>query len=475
MKTTITKLNITVFFIAMIIVPVLGQTVSENEAKTIAQNWINIITDNYGGWGHSQNATPKIIHKIERNDRLIGYYCQVNPQGFIVMSVRKNLTPVKAYNEYGSIDMDIDDGFPDLVKDRMERILDMMDQKEKNNKPVGTYSGSWYRVYTYQIGSIKKDIIESNGKNYIIGETLLTSSWHQHPPYNNQCPDSSCSETTNGRCVVGCVATAGSQILRYWNWPPVTSDLSQNHSFNWEFMKNNVTTSSSQGEQDAVAELCHIVGITVDMDYGCTGSSSYTSKIKDAFKDHYYYSGDCSVENRFWYSTSDWFDKMRDEFDLNRPIQYKVDSHSIVADGWRIDSESFQVHMNYGWGGPYNAWYLLDSLYLGIPDEEYMVIKIKPINTLGSSLWGYYIKPLFFPYARYFDLDATGDATFAAGQKLQFLRKIKVESTGTINFEGSSSDYLKLYAIQSANGIIKGIKIGDGKVVLHNEGAIKFH
>jgi predicted outer membrane repeat protein len=40
-----------------------------------------------------------------------------------------------------------------------------------------------------------------------------------------------------------------------------------------------------------------------------------------------------------------------------------TEGHAIVCDGWRDTGGEDQYHMNYGWGGGYNAWYAIDEIY----------------------------------------------------------------------------------------------------------------
>ena len=93
----------------------------------------------------------------------------------------------------------------------------------------------------------------------------LTSHWHQDSPYNNDCPDLGCTTTSNGRSVVGCVATAGAQIMYYWAWPPYGEGSPYSDTYDWPNMRDSVTTSSPAAQQAAVAELSHEVGLAVGM------------------------------------------------------------------------------------------------------------------------------------------------------------------------------------------------------------------
>ena len=75
--------------------------------------------------------------------------------------------------------------------------------------------------------------------------------------------------------------------------------------------------------------------------------------MEDVYEDHYRYSTACARRNRDDYSAVAWFNRMKTQFNLNRPVQYRIPDHSIVGDGWQeIGSTPIrQYHMNYGWGG----------------------------------------------------------------------------------------------------------------------------
>lgn len=58
----------------------------------------------------------------------------------------------------------------------------------------------------------------------------LTCTWSQHGPYNAYCP----SPDGTQHVVVGCVATAMSQVMYYWRWPPYgTGSASVSYTYRW--------------------------------------------------------------------------------------------------------------------------------------------------------------------------------------------------------------------------------------------------
>lgn len=470
-----------------------AQIVSEEEALIVAKNWVTLISQKEKGWGGSKNALVEDIQEFRLGKRQLGFYCSVQPRGFIIISRHRALAPIKAYSTTNNLDYKSDVGAAGLLKESMERILVGI---EKQIAPiefasVETLQSMLEINYSYSWDELGNEGGVPVEMNYQTGEVMLSTHWNQGPPFNNQCPVMGC-DNSNSRALVGCTGAAGAQLTRYWCWPPYGEDGSPfTDPYDWPRMINqyiwNSTTNTWEDENkntltqahiDAVAELCAEMGEAVGMDYGCDASSSpicrwYETDMTDALEDHFrYHTGDC--EDRNDYSAVEWFELLKNEFNANRPVLYHVTNHSIVADGWReVGSTPIrQYHMNYGWYPANNIWYTLDAIPLGDVDEEYALLNIHPLQALGPSLSGNYaLEP--FAY-RYFNQDATGNnATFEAGQYLQFLPGIAVsaDSDGFIRFEGSEAKYTHLFI----NGdISKGMRIMNGMIKISNHGSIAF-
>lgn len=485
----------------VIMSPVHAQMATMDEALNVANNWITIIIEKKGDWGGAEAAWVDAIQEFTRGQRTVGYFCYVKPLGFIVISLRKELAPVKAYSATCDLDPDSDEGMTDLIKGGMERILDAIEKRlgpldsawseDLENLIKTKYRGSWEQLESDPTIFEQKLASGDLKTDYQGGEVMLSSSWNQEPPYNNDCRDDGCiwggcCETLpvpygcNNNVKVGCTATAGAQIMRYWNWPPYGAKSPCNDPYDWRKMPDRFPGCSWPAAQvDAVAELCYEVGIAVGMTYSCTGSHAPTSDMKEVYVDYYRYSDYCVVRDRNDYPEDgvEWFNGMKEQFNWNRPVQYRVENHSIVGDGWQevwIEGVFHrQYHMNYGWDNNFNAWYDLDKLFMGGRNEEYRVENIFPAVAVENQVSGTYSLQSF-PY-RYFDRDATGSsATFQAGQYLQFLPRITVTGTGgtgqTIRFEGSSSANTRFF---TRGDISKGVLIEGGAVELTNNGSIK--
>ena len=451
------------------------ESASMNEALTVAERWVDLIITRKGDWGGSLTAAVVDCRELRRGERVLGYFCPVSPQGCIVVSLYKVLAPVKFYSADGDVDPEAEEGMADLIKDVMQRVLDALELQ------VGPLEGATSRaaeaVLEIDYHGAWDELLGLPGPdwaNYQESDVLLSSEWAQGDPYNQDCPapppEDDCTEA---RCVVGCVATAGAQIMRYWNWPPYGVGAPYSDPYDWVNMPDMLYAWSPQAEIDAVAELSHEAGAAVGMSYcggpGCQ-SGAVTANMVGVFENQYRYATACNYIDRIAYTAVNWFDLMKAQFNLNRPVQYRIPGHSIVSDGWQEigGTPTRQYHINYGWGGTNSGWFTLDCIPGGDPAEEYMVCDIYPAQFLGSSVSGTYSKQSF--NYRYFDLDATGaSATFSAGQYLQFLPGIVVTASGTIRFYGSGTDSTRLFTGGDAT---RGIRIYSGGVKLTNSGCI---
>lgn len=480
---------------------IFAQKVTKDEAFNVAQNWITLILQKEGDWGGFKSAGVKDIQEFKRGQQVIGYFCRVWPKGYIITSLRKELAPIKAYSDTDDLDPLLEKGMTDLIKGKMQRILNKLetsigtipmppDEKGRNISEFD-FRASW-GVLGQEITAFEK--VMSNiviPPNYSGGGSpLLSSAWHQGDPYNLLCPPPpSESDCTEPRCPVGCTALAGAQVMRYWAWPP---------GYDWVNMPNRVETDSSDVQKTAVASLCRAVGAYIGAKYcievtdpevyscqtGAFFAGALGSDLLDAFKDNLKFSDSANDRAREDEGAVDWFDRIKRNMNENRPLPYLITDHVIVCDGWKETpvgtSILRQYHMNYGWDSPDTAWYTLDDLYLGDKDIEEMIVQLKPATSLGSRLPDHsWLIPAPAILPHYLDQDTEGlDVRFFPGNNIQFLAGVSIKGLSlvvgdSVRFEGSTH----LYSIKGTEtgGIQAGIKINDGAIKLFNNGGIQMH
>lgn len=231
--------------------------------------------------------------------------------------------------------------------------------------------------------------------------------WGQDYPFNTHCP-----YKNGGKSVVGCVATAISQILRYHQWPDkgvgiceYTEDDGTKHrvdfsqtTYLWKNMPERPNPRyEPQDVTDALSTLCYHVGVLSHMQYSPAGSGTFTQYPKEGLSRHLKYSKNIQLLNRMNYKIADWMDIIAKELNERRPVYYAGASstvgHAFVCDGYRQDG---YFHINFGWNGMADGFFLLYAItprtlgtgggtsYDGFNNFQEIMIGIEPDRD-GSS------------------------------------------------------------------------------------------
>ena len=470
--------------------------VTVSDAQVVATNWISLIIHYRGDWGGSPTAQVQEVQEFKRGNRMLGYLCKVSPEGYVIVSLVRGLSPVTDFSWEGELDPDVDEGLTDLIKDGLERTLNAVEKEvgpidkakaEDLRRVVGTSDENTWLLLASEPGYFKANLDYTQPlTNYQAGEELLTSRWHQFSPFNIFCPTPPAGSTCElNNCTVGCVGLSACEIMRHWAWPPRGTVPPYDHpAYNWAQMPDTANDSSPLSQKIALAELCYEVGVAIQSDYciegGCATSSNFTN-VKHGIENYFYYAN-TSVElfrKNYPPDGVTWFNMIKQELNLNRPVQYSYPGHAIVADGWMEIYPGPQrwLHLCYGFpGGGNTDWHKLEEIPGGGPTTDSMLVHIYPAPALGSSISGVYAVPSF-PY-RYFDRDCSATyAVFRAGHQLQFLHNITVQgssysSESRITFYGSPSLNTRLF---SRGDPSKGIRTYNGAVQLRTNGGIKFY
>ncbi len=368
------------------------------EMQEVAQNWITYIVAQTGDWAGATDPAIVDVQDMIVGDTLVARYYAVSSGGYVIVPVLKELPPVKAYSEVNPLNIYDEDGFALLLRQVLQQMTSMYVEKygsleasqPPDEEPLFEFKNhdKWMDLAVSPkefVGSASKALdvtLEGEGP-------LLTSTWHQGAPYNNLCPMGD-----GGRCAVGCVATAAAQIMNYHRWPPAGEG---SHSYNWGGDNSCGGSSPSQvltadfsdpyvydDSPASVAEISYEMGVAFDMDYGYCGSGAYTMYGASVFPTYFRYDESAHAVYRNNYTSDSWFNLVKNDINKGHPTLYRIYSHAIVCDGWRVSGTLDQYHFNYGWGGSQNAWYTVDNLYCPWsgcdPMVEAMVVSIIPKN-----------------------------------------------------------------------------------------------
>ncbi len=373
-----------------------AELAARGEMDQVCSNWLSYVVHESGSWAGSIDPQIAGVREIADGDLVMALCYTISPDGFVVVPVIKELPPIKVFSDEGALTLDEPGGIGlllrDVLADRTSKYVERygdLDAAQTDGESVlfDRINGrAWDRYamsdedFAAFLRSADRDRFEQVGP-------LLSTAWHQTSPYNMYCPMGD-----GGQCVVWCVATALAQILWYHQWPPAgfghtsyiwNGDQSCGGSTSGRFLWANFSDRYGfSGTTHEVAEIGFEVGMSYNVDYGVCYSIGYAEPIFDLLPENFGYLDQVEVLARSSYTGAEWFAIVQEEINSDRPIDYLIYNHMIVADGWATEGLQYYYHMNYGWGGAQNAWYALDNLYCTWPGcdpmAEFMFTKICP-------------------------------------------------------------------------------------------------
>lgn len=393
-----------------------AESATRAEAEQVCRNWLAYVVFETDSWAGSYNPTILDVKPIADGDGVLGWNFLIAPQGHIVVPVLKELPPIKAYSETSNLDADAEDGFARLLRESLRRTTDFFVDAYGSLEAAQPATGDilldpgqrqeWERllVPTHQFYAALQS---GRDHNPLSGtKPLLRSSWAQGYPYNVDCPVGA----NENICLVGCVATATAQIMRYHEWPPAgtgtksyywngdqscsgistpgeTLVATLSDPYDWDNMLDDYRHTHNLDQRRAVRELCYEVGVAFSMDYGTCWSGAWTYDAKTILPDMFGYSYAINRANRSDHDPITWSGLIKMQCESGLPMLFRIKysdygGHAIVCDGWRSSSGIDYCHVNYGWGGPYTAWFAIDQIYHAIDTSaEYIIYNIKPPRT----------------------------------------------------------------------------------------------
>lgn len=347
-----------------------AQSISPEQAETVARNFYSersnhLIID--------KNATTEffLVDKlIADNGKILGYIFNAESgKGFVIVSAFNNTIPVLAYSLTKAFDKTRE------MPPSVEAILtDYKRQLILASTSTGPVSAEIESLWEYYLTSKGTKDVDAAGP-------LLSTTWDQGCYYNADCPyDASTGSYYCYHVPTGCGATAQAQIMKYWSWPvnglgsnsynSSYGTLSANFAsatYNWNSMPNYLNTNNAE-----VAEIMSHVGISVNMNYSPSGSSSYISDHRYSFVNNFNYKNTASIENRSSYSDAGWAALLKGQIDAGKPVFYTgfdangTSGHAFVCDGYQGSGYSTDYfHFNFGWGGYYDGYYSLNDISPG--------------------------------------------------------------------------------------------------------------
>lgn len=352
----------------------IAKPVDVNTAKALGQKFVQANFD------QSRSADLQLVYTFNTDRGEAGLYVfNVGNTGFVILSADDRFRPVVGYSDEGIFD-------PDNISPECNFYLNTLvlgRGEAKNSFADPEVVNEWQSLSDY--GRLQS----FNGGRGV--PYMVQTKWNQNPaPYNSMCPADPLGP--GGHDYVGCVATAMSQLMKYWNYPtqgqgshsyicypkpgyaghPEYGTLTANFgetTYDWANMLNTYSAGGyNQAQGDAVATICYHCGVAVDMMYGNVqddGSGAYTEDVPGAIQNYFLYSSASAVQN-YTGNVTTWKSILKEQFDRGWPVMYSGTDpnpngggHAFICDGYD-DSDLF--HFNWGWGGSDDGYFVVTEI-----------------------------------------------------------------------------------------------------------------
>lgn len=348
-----------------------AQFADQKEARSFALAWLQ---------GRQALHTIAACHEIIDDRGMVLSYCfPLLPEGFLVTTANRSLPPLLAYsfNSTAPDKQGHESPLADMIRTdvsaRLEYLGSCTDAYIQNNRHAWAYpSAGAFQSRAFQ--QWPPDGSTSTGG-------WLETNWKQSYPCNIFCP---LDPVTGERSLAGCPSVALAMIIDYQknlNGTVFNDNDDYFHSYAsrqyWidddyeaidflSFPQINKYFDSIALKYDGyellneeeIATLIWACGIAARQVYTSNGSGTFgVDQAYAAYQRFGYmdaallYESDTSLFTRMKYNMMDGI-----------PAHYAVLSntgsggHNVVVDGYNTEN---YYHVNFGWGGNYNAWYLL--------------------------------------------------------------------------------------------------------------------
>ncbi len=308
------------------------------------------------------------------------FYVFSAENAFVIVSGEDSVNPILAYSFTNP--MASPENLPEPVMDWLTSVSSMIeDFRLQEKKADAGIEALWADASVITKGDDEL--------------TLVTASWGQRAPYNEQCP------YDNGKqCITGCVATAVGIAMYYHKWPERGKGTTEayitdrgikvpardlNHEYDWDNMISNYSSGSYTPKQaDAVATLLADLGHSFMANYGVNATSAGIQRR--VLYENFDYNPGLYEATREYYSDEEWNGLIRNEIISNRPVIYRGSGdgggHMFIVNG--IKDEYF--HINWGWGGSSDGYFLFDNL-LDYNYQQSDIIDFCPNEGRKVSQW----------------------------------------------------------------------------------------
>ena len=336
----------------------IAKHVDVDHAQKLGQKFVNA---NFAK--SRQDSNLKLVYTgVSSRGETCYYVFNAGQTGFVIISADDCYRPVVGYSDEGVF---ATENMSPELKYYLDNIAEGRSYARRSSQSPEVEAEWQLFAETGKLMSFNK------GKT---ATYLVQTRWNQDSPYNRFCPRA--TGGSGGRAYAGCVATAMSQVMKYWNYPAkgsgshtyiyagdtLTANFGES-TYDFENMKLSIGTMSPDEDVIPIAWFMYHCGVAVDMMYSGSGSGAYSEDVPDAILKYFGYTNKARLRKRDAYSLEEWQNMLKDSFDQGWPVYYSGSSddagHAFVCDGYN-DADLF--HYNWGWSGSNDGWFVIDEI-----------------------------------------------------------------------------------------------------------------
>ncbi len=199
----------------------------------------------------------------------------------------------------------------------------------------------------------------------------------------------------------------------------------------------------NEAEAAEVAKLLAACGASVNMNYGKESSGASTTAAAGALITNFSYDPSIEKLSPSYFQTDEWHARIQKELQAHRPllVSGRADNnngHAFIIDGYRYDGSTPYYHINWGWSGSDNAYFLIDNMrpseagtggYTDNYSYDYtLFFGIQPENNIDE---GFALSSTYY----------VDKSTYSAGSRITFTIDRLANFVSCIAFSGTVKAY----------------------------------
>ncbi|WP_299452085.1 C10 family peptidase [uncultured Microscilla sp.] len=378
------RLFTTLFMSLLLIGNLAADPIQKSTAVSVALNWLSSQNGNQRTTGAQK--TVKSCEAVVYKGMTVYYLVSYNEGGYVIVSADDKAKPVLGYSETNPLDNSFQNPvIQNWMKNYKIYVYDLVKTQQKTRRT--SYKAAWSRLTRNESKRIKTEV-----------EPMMPDIlYSQGRGWNAQCPED--EKGPAGRALVGCVATAMGQVMRFWEHPRQgQGSRTYNHNTYGELSADfgntiyNWSAMSKSTADEHNAQLLYHCGVSVRMNYSGESSGAYSRDVVTALKNYFRYDRGINMIYKSRYSAEEWGNKMKEELSEGRPVLYSARStlttnagHLFALDGYEVTNEGDYFHINWGWAGRSNGYFYLTEMITHGGDHNWVesnaaIIGIKPVN-----------------------------------------------------------------------------------------------